>query len=42
MILKSKYAMFVSVDDADWRWCKKKGTYCPKDEFNWFCDDCPR
>lgn len=41
MILKNRYRIF-SIDIMDLKWCKKKGTYCPKDEFGWFCDECNR
>lgn len=42
MILRNVYTMILNIDDADYKWCRKKGCWCPKDEFNWMCGSCCR
>lgn len=42
MILRDKYSMVVCTDDFDYKWCSKKGVWCPKDEFHWMCGECYR
>lgn len=42
MISRNVYTMILNIDDADWKWCRKRGTWCPKDEYGWMCGDCGR
>lgn len=42
MILKNMYTTIFNMDDADWKWCRKKNIWCPKDEYNWMCNECSR
>lgn len=41
-MIVSKYRVLMYTDDANYKWCKKRGIFCPKDEYGWFCDECCR
>ena len=45
MILNNKYAKFIKIfesgaDDADLRWCSKKGRFCHEDSYGVDCAYC--
>lgn len=39
MIIKNKYNM-INLDSMDYKWCKRKGRFCHKDDYGYECDSC--
>lgn len=41
-MINDRYSMIVSIDDFDYKWCRKKGCWCDKDTFGFECNTCNR
>lgn len=41
-MIVSKYRVFTYIDDADYKWCKKRGVWCHKSDYGWMCNECNR
>lgn len=41
-MLMNKYSLIVCADDFDYKWCRKRGTWCHKDDYNFDCANCVR